>query len=467
MTSSGATNAHESESRVLRHLQSLMMRLMGTYWFIPTLMCCGSFVSAAVVAFLDTHLYHDIELPWFYINSPEGARSVLSTIAGSVITVAGVSFSITVVALTVTSTQHGPHVLNNLMRDRGNQVVLGTFTSTFLYCLLVLRTVHGTTDEFSLALSLVFAVVLAVASIAVLIYFVHHISILLQVESLIARLVSDFDAALERVYPERLGTGTRQSAALESALGGHSIEATKATGDRLTIDRRGYLQELRPADLMDKISKHDCFLVMAKRPGDFLIPGETLSYVVPIDGDNLSPAQLDALNADVNQVLGIGRGRSCFQDIRYPAIQLVDMAMRALSPGVCDLLTANACIDELGSALAAMIQREQPSPYRLDDDGVLRLVAFPVHFNELLDDTFGLIIPIIPPEQVCITKRTMEILAMLSALAPSQKELAAIQHYAEMLFKRGAAAPASEYQRAALADIKCEIHSAPRRHSGI
>lgn len=211
---------------LLRRARGQLSKLLGTYWFIPSLMCLAVIGLASAITYVDTNLHSSFDIPWIYINSPEGARSVLSTIAGSVITVAGVAFSITIVALTVTSTQHGPHVVSNLMRDRGNQVVLGTLTATFLYCLLILRTVHSGSDEFPLALSIVAAVLLALASIAMLIYFVHHTSNSLRVESLIERVTVDYHDSLERLYPEVIGKEAAKAVEENSELPPSMDEST-------------------------------------------------------------------------------------------------------------------------------------------------------------------------------------------------------------------------------------------------
>jgi uncharacterized membrane protein len=143
---------------------------------------------------------------WLYTFGPEGARAVLSAIAGSMITVAGLTFSITMLTLQLASSQFGPRLMRSFMRDRGNQLVLGTFIATFLYCLLVLRTVRGTEGPaLCRTLAVAFGVLLAIASIAVLIYFIHHIATSIRVETLLAQLAAETASAIDRLYPERLG----------------------------------------------------------------------------------------------------------------------------------------------------------------------------------------------------------------------------------------------------------------------
>ena len=134
-----------------------------------------SFVLVQVDVWLGVGVVQKFGL--LYTFGPEGARAILSVIASSMITVASVIFSITMLTLQLASSQFGPRVLRNFMRDRSNQIVLGTFIATFLYCLLVLRTVRGTDNSsFVPHLSVAFGALLAIASVAVLIYFIHHIA---------------------------------------------------------------------------------------------------------------------------------------------------------------------------------------------------------------------------------------------------------------------------------------------------
>ena len=127
-------------------LSSLWDHLQTSFWFLPasmaTLATASSFVLVQFDAWLGVEVVRDFG--WLYTFGPEGARAVLSTIASSMITVAGLTFSITMLTLQLASSQFGPRLLRNFMSDRGNQLVLGTFIATFVYCLLVLRTVRGT-----------------------------------------------------------------------------------------------------------------------------------------------------------------------------------------------------------------------------------------------------------------------------------------------------------------------------------
>ncbi|MBU2361185.1 MAG: DUF2254 domain-containing protein [Alphaproteobacteria bacterium] len=181
-----------------------------------------------------------------YTFGPEGARAILSVIASSMITVASLIFSITMLSLQLASSQFGPRVLENFMRDRSNQIVLGTFVATFLYCLVVLRAVRGTADSsFVPHLTVAFAVVLAAVGVAVLIYFIHHIATSIRIETLLAQLADDGCIAVDRLFPERPWPlpGARQGQAISKDATHRPIAVIGAF-----MDRRRQLQE-RPKQI--------------------------------------------------------------------------------------------------------------------------------------------------------------------------------------------------------------------------
>ena len=177
--------SHTTRMRTrLRHLWDV---LTTGYWFVPTVMTLAAAGGAFLLLYIDRTMIGG-RVGWLYAGGADGAKTMLSTVAGSVITVAGVVFSITIAALTQASSQFGPRLLRNFMRDTANQAVLGTFVGTFMYCLLVLRTIHGKLQDgvgFVPQASVTFAVLLAAASIAVLIYFIHHIATAIRIGSLL------------------------------------------------------------------------------------------------------------------------------------------------------------------------------------------------------------------------------------------------------------------------------------------
>jgi uncharacterized membrane protein len=201
-------------------LDHFLFQLRSSYWFVPSVMALLSIGVALGMIVVDQSVGEDgIQgYWWIYAGGPDGARAVLATVAGSIISVAGVTFSIKIAALTLASQQFGPRLLRNFMADRGNQFVLGTFIATFLYCLLVLRTVRSWEDaEFVPHLSVTLGVLLAVASLGVLIYFIHHIAASIQASNVIARVSGELQAAIDRLFPEDLGHGPAECRSLPEA----------------------------------------------------------------------------------------------------------------------------------------------------------------------------------------------------------------------------------------------------------
>jgi len=192
------------------------------------------------------------EIGWFWSGGPDGARAVLSTIAGSVMTVVSIVFSITIAALAQTSSQFGPHVLRNFTSDWGNQFVLGAFIATFIYGLLVLRTVRSVEEnQFVPYLSVNIGVALAILTLGVLIYFIHHITQRIQVENVIAEIGHDFANALPRLFPKVIGHPV-DYAEVKPPLKEEWAEAT-----RIPAPHNGYVQRVDEAKLMRLADAYD------------------------------------------------------------------------------------------------------------------------------------------------------------------------------------------------------------------
>ena len=228
--------------------------LRATYWFLPALMALAAVTLSILSVRLDEQLRDDMvrSLGWIYTGGPEGARGVLSTIASSTITVAGVTFSITIVTLSLATSQFGPRLLRNFMRDTGNQLVLGAFTSIYLYCLLVLRTVRGTDElQYVPHLSVTIGVILAVLGVAVLIFFIHHIAESIQVSQVVGVVNAELEHAIDRLFPDTLGTGIVPG----GNIAGQDVRSQSVYP--LYANRSGYIQHVDPDRLFDVARTQD------------------------------------------------------------------------------------------------------------------------------------------------------------------------------------------------------------------
>lgn len=354
-------------------------RVRSSYWFLPTLMSGVVALLAALSVEIDHRLEDErvSQLAWIYLRGPDGARAVLATIAGSMITVAGVVFSVTIVALSLASSQFGPRILRNFMRDRGNQIVLGTFVATYLYCLLVLRTVQGNAgSQFVPHVSVTIAIVLALASLGVLIYFIHHVAVSVQAPEIVATVGRDLLHLTDRVYPEELGDDPGDEPAPKP------VDSGRASKTVVPSPRGGYIQAIDGDQLMSTACEHDLLLRVAKAPGEFIFQGSpliTIESARPVDDD---------IRDGLQDAVLIGSCPTPFQDVKFVVNQLVEIAVRALSPGINDPFTALTCLDQIGSGLAHLATRKFPSTHRVDDEGTVRVIAAAVDFEELADAAF-------------------------------------------------------------------------------
>ncbi|MEQ8844647.1 MAG: DUF2254 domain-containing protein [Phycisphaerales bacterium] len=372
----------------MRHLRLLWDALRSSLWFVPTLFVVGALLLAQGMIELGHLLPTDDweeAAPRLLAVGPDGARSVLATIAGSMISVAGVAFSITIVALSLASSQYTSRILRNFMADRANQAVLGAFVGIFVYCLWVLRTISQGKDgasgsegySFVPVLAVLFAVVLALVGIACLIFFIHHIAASIQAERIILAATDETLAAVERLFPEKVGEGVGQgSAAVRPALppedtAWHAIAASST----------GYLQSVDGDRLVELASERDLVVRMERPVGGFVVEGSPLVSLAD------RPAPEEELVNQINALFAVGGQRTIVQDASYGIRQIVDVALKALSPGINDTTTAVSCVEHLSAVMAKIARRQLPSEHRMYR-GTLRVIAMRPGFDDMLGQAF-------------------------------------------------------------------------------
>jgi uncharacterized membrane protein len=403
--------------------------LRSSFWFVPSLMAGGAIALAFTTVALDEVVIDEWPqaLGWAYSGGAEGASLVLGTIAGSMITIAGVVFSMTLVALSLASSQLGPRLLRNFMRDTNNQVVLGTFVATFVYCLLVLRTIRRA-DEIAFVphLSVTFGVLCALVSLGVLIYFIHHVSVSIQADEVVARVGKELIGGINRLFPEHIGQGEPRSA-IEARDAGIP-EAFGREAHPVGADADGYLQLIDADALMTLATQEDVLIRLERRPGQYVAAGRPLVMVWP--GDRVS----EEFAARVNSTFALGNQRTSAQDAEFAIHQLVEIAVRALSPGINDPFTAVACVDRLGSALCRLAQRDMPSPYRFDDQHRLRVVADPVAFPGLVDAAFHQIRQY-ARSSAAVTIRLLDTIAVIAGATHRPRDRDVLRRHADMIVR--------------------------------
>jgi uncharacterized membrane protein len=350
-------------------LKELWKQVMDSLWLVPGALTVAAVVLAVLLMRVDSTLV-DGELArdmwWLFGGTAEGGREVLSVIAASIITVTGVVFSITIVALQLASTQLSPRVLRSFMADRPTQVVLGVFIGTFTYALLVLRAVRQSGDDidgFMPSASITGAVVLMLVSIGFLIFFIHHVARSIQAGALVDRVTRETHEVIRNQF-RPAGEESHEAPAdvippEEPAL----VRALKA----------GYILRMDEQDAAAEADDHARRLTvrMERKVGDFVLPGEPLLSVWP------AAALDDGLADDLRENVVLGPQRTPHQDVAYGIVELVDIAVKALSPGINDPNTAAVVIDRLCELYHALGQRDLGPAVRRQEDGTVLVLARP------------------------------------------------------------------------------------------
>ena len=350
-------------------------------WLIPTLMSAGALLLAVLSRQFDARVLRaegaSFDDKWFiYTGDISGAQTLLSTIAGSMITVAGVVFSVTMVALSFTSSQFGPRLLVNFMRDAANQLVLGTFIATFLYCLLAIgvEVPESPMPDYKTS-AVTIALILSACSLAMLIYFFHHVASSLRAENVIDTVVQNLFASVALLTPREDSDRNRsdREAAKDSTPGAHHA---------VVAANPGYLQAVDEDGLTAVAREYDLVIQTLVRPGHFVSRDDPLSRlsVEPEDEER---------DQRIRDCFIIGRFRSDEQDPEFGISQLVEVALRALSPGINDPQTAITCVDWLGAIVASVATEPFRAGRRCDKNGDLRLILETVTFEGLINAAFN------------------------------------------------------------------------------
>jgi uncharacterized membrane protein len=356
-------------------LRKIVDAVRQSLWFVPGIWVIGCGAAAFALVAID-HAVGNLpaRVPIVFSGGPEGARGLLSAIASSTITVVGVVFSITIVALQLASSQYSPRVLRNFMRDRPSQLTLGSFIGAFVYSLLVLRTVRAGADdrdEFVPAIAVSGAVVLSVVAVAMLVYFIHHIATRMQVSFITAAVARETLDEVERQHADGARNEARRRAG-DVDLGPGSIVPARGSG---------YLQSVQIAELVELAERDGLVVRIAVAPGQWVQWHTPLCEVWGERREDLG----DALHERVS----LGDERVVFQDVDFGIQQLVDIAVKALSPGVNDPTTARNALHRIVEIVVAAGSATLTPATHCDARGELRLYAPRADFEQLMRTAFA------------------------------------------------------------------------------
>lgn len=360
------------------YLRNLADMLRSSLWFVPACIVAASVALALLLIELEPP--HDAESfanrwPMLFGGGAEGCRGLLTSIAGSMVTVAGVTFSITMVAMTLAASQYTSRILRNFMRDRANQAVLGVFVGVFAYCLIVLRTIRSSDegDGFVPGTAVLGALLLAFVAIGFLIFFIHHAASSIQATSLIDAAARETLATIDRLYPERAADAT----------GPHDERAAPADPDAaraVLAEANGYLTSVDLDDLRELAERRGLVVRLTHAVGQFVVEGSPL---VCLEGGALQ----DGDDETIRSACTLSRQRTMTQDAGFGIRQIVDVALKALSPGIHDPTTAITCVDHLTAILARLAARDLGRAHR-GGDRQRRVITVEATFASLLGECF-------------------------------------------------------------------------------
>lgn len=366
---------------MVTRLEQNWRRVQESLWFVPGLMTIFGILLASALVELDLRLSRDIVLRQAYIafsGGVDGARGVLTAIASTTITVTGVVFSLTVVALQLAASHFSPRVLRSFSQDRVTQVTMGAFISTFSYSLIVLRNVRAESEDsqtFIPAISVGVAILLILASTGLLIFYIHHVARSIQAPPIFDRIAKDANKTVERLFPDSIG---------EAAAEGPRDATPTGPAAIVRADRAGYLQAVTADSLFSIANDGGLVVRMEANVGDFVLPGTPLASVWPA-----SALSDDRTIEKIREAFALGFERTLQHDASLAIRQLADIGIKALSPGINDPTTATMCIDRLAEVMVNLGRRKAPDPVRRDDEGSARFIAREMTFERALQEAFA------------------------------------------------------------------------------
>ncbi|MFP4106557.1 MAG: DUF2254 domain-containing protein [Phycisphaerae bacterium] len=347
-------------------------------WFLPTVMgICGALL-APVLMYLDGLMGQ--ALPWLSGGSVAGVRSLLTALIGALVSAMSIVLSITVVALTLAASQLGPRILRNLIRDRRTQHTVGVMVAALLYCmtsLLVIGRLGGT--ERIPHLTVLGGFVAACVSLGALIHYVHRAALSMQAPYVIIQVSRELDRLIDRIYPE----AEKRDPDTESAQLPADPEGDRKEVYRVLSGGNDYIQAIRLETLMSVATEWDFHVKLLRRPGHFTLKGEPLAAVYGYrEPDEKAVKRL-------NDAVMTGRRRTTVQDLEFILLELVEIASRALSPGINDPQTACDCTRRLGAALCKIATRPEPPRLFRDAQQIPRVLVNRTSFEGLCNVSFN------------------------------------------------------------------------------
>lgn len=354
---------------MLLRLLSYWHGVRSSLWALPLLMVAAAGIAAPLAVHLPVQQSDDPV--WFlYSGDAEDAPQFLSNLVTAMITMATLVISITMVVLTLAAQQLGPRLIRSFMADRRTQVVLGLFVATVVYLLLVLRSTSSATDSVP-NLAVTGGTALVLLCLGAVLVFVHHLARSIIADTTINRVGAELDRDVERLMPE----SDCKPVPLPSSR-------PRQSGAPLALTKSGYVQSLNYAGLVDIAEAADAVIELSVKPGRHVIEGGTFGWIAP-------PGAATAERRNkIQKCLTIEGERTSIQDLETSIRQLVEVALRALSPSINDPFTAMAVVDRLTASLAKIMHRGPAQCVWSDETGFVRVVSPPSTFADIVEEAY-------------------------------------------------------------------------------
>lgn len=406
-------------------LAPLLENIKASFWFVPSIMILSTLIMVVITVWIDINAMWGIKqyFPIIYASDAQAIRSLLGTIAASMITVTSIAFSITVVSLTLASSQFGPRLMRNFMKDSTTQRVLGMFISNFLYCIFVFCAISLQPPfQFTPGATVIWALLMTCLSVGFLIHFIHHVAKSIQADSVVEDVYCELKLNIDKLLSNKVPTSKLN----EHALAASFDESNYTTMHALRSEHSGYVQVIDIDGLITFLSASNYRLKLHVRQGDYLIQGSVFA-------DIYSDTTIDdCAYTDIQKFVVLGATRTPVQDPEFAVHQLVEIALRALSPGINDPYTAITCIDKLSSTLCKLSTRTFPSALKLDANNICRLHCKTLTFEDIGNAAFNQIRQH-GNNNISITIRLLESLCEIAKHAHSKEHYEFVRCQVEMI----------------------------------
>jgi len=358
----------------LINLKKAISLIGGSFWFIPSMMIILAISTSFLLPLVQLPSpVEDMLASLFADMQSETPAKVIDLIASSVITITSIAFSMTVVALVMASNQFGPRLIKNFMQNTMTQLVLGVFTATFIFCVLIVSRINvGDASSFYPQLSLLISLVLAIINVLVLIFFIHHVASSIRADAVVQQISSSLMEDMHTLQSEN-DRVYKFTSIIEVNTYQHSLDVLSQCD--------GYIQAIEYKQILDIATQFKGVLVMQLCAGQYVVPGTPIA--------KLYSEQSVPKDISLDGALIIGQERTALQDPLFAINQLVEMALRALSPSLNDPFTATNCIDRLASAMASFTEDNIPKTSIVDEQNEIRILTAEATFADLFKGAFN------------------------------------------------------------------------------